>query len=100
MTETEISGLLERAAKEIERSGWCQGELSNEKGERCIFGSVMKAMRDSYYLDPPFSPAEIYKELSLRAQKMNAGVPIDPTSWNDMPGQTKENVLLCLRRSK
>ncbi len=97
MTKIEINGILKQAAKIIERSGWCQRELSNGKGERCIMGAVMKAVENNYHLDPPISPSEIYKEISLRAQKMNAGVPIPINDWNDMPGQTKENAICLLK---
>jgi hypothetical protein len=92
MTPREV---LLAAAELLERDGWCQGQLWDERGRRCASGAILFS---SLGVPPTPNP-----DLVDSARVMLFGhCPKDVLSiphWNDSPGQTAENVIATLRRA-
>ena len=87
--------ILERAANELDRSGWCQRISRNTAGQMCAEYAL------SYVCGEPFVHQLHYQ----RARWMLLGHIGFPrlvsslTRWNDAPGRTKEEVTAAMREA-
>lgn len=70
--------LLE-TAKVIERDGWCQGLLWDDKDKVCLIGALMRARVSADTLDA------VGKKVGTLAK------------WNDCPGRTMDEVISMLQ---
>ncbi len=81
----EIGECYLKAIEIIEQRGWCQGRLTNPKGEVCITGAIQIATYQSLELQGH----------TLNLLHKNLGTII--SKWNDAPERTKGEVIAKLK---
>lgn len=83
-TRTPVHRILARTADVIRERGWVQCAWTGEDGSVCMMMAVSIADTDgNVFIDA-------HEELARRTS------PLGPTSWNDAPGRTREEVLALL----
>lgn len=86
----EIGAILMRAADLLRGEvGWCQGQVADAAGNRCVLGALVVA---SIETDKP----HLWK-MSAAALRRSLGRA--PSVWNDQSGRTKEEVIEALERA-
>lgn len=94
---------LFRAAEILEDRGWCQGLLTNDRGEHCAVGALCVAleqqMRCNYGDLVRSGPLNIFAAyLPPGSDDRETGV-VKITRWNDNPERTAQEVITALRRA-
>lgn len=105
-TELENAGrLMRQVAQVIEDRGWTQGTVINSKGNICIRGGLFVTLTGRAYQQ---GLADIFENKILNSERhfmkwlkdnghtdlLSWGVP----GWNDMKGNTQEEVLRLMRK--
>lgn len=100
----EVADLLDAAADELVRRGWCQGyngdDGSDPDGCRvCADGALYAATTGDPWPDPADSDSN--RLLRLHARRVLREVADAPavTSWNDTKGRTAEQVVAAVRQA-
>lgn len=83
---TTISTACLRAIEVLRERGWCQGTLEDPKGHVCAMGAVNIAC--DYDIDLVYP--------TLRATEKTLGGTDHVADWNDLEGNTVENVIQLL----
>lgn len=92
------SECLDKAADLLRNRGWIQGSYRNKHGF-CLVGSLIYVSK--YYsgaCDGTLSDAKTAHHL-LEQYCTYGKNHINPASWNDIPGRTKQEVLTLLRNA-
>ena len=85
----EASKVLLRAADYIEKWGWCQYDLRDARGRVCLMGAIYSVAGEQGLMKDAI-------EKTLFAFNSFADGPL-PSTWDDAPGRTKEEVCAKLR---
>lgn len=110
MTPSEIA---ERINAVLDKKGWCQGSVTNTKGEVCLGGAFIIATthegRSFYRVNSPEDLLwkqlnwNLGPELGLPAGQVTISSEIRhqavAVAWNDQPGRSVEDVKLAVKQA-
>jgi hypothetical protein len=103
----EVARLLNTAADELERRGWCQGDFGDDGSDPdgcrvCLDGALYAATTGSPFPDPADSYGNQVlrfraRELIREAARISSIATV--TGWNDRRGRTAEQVIAAVRQA-
>lgn len=89
--------IYSRAADEIDRRGWIQGWFEAFGGAVCLLGGVQCGIWGMTCDHLPEDVETGWQEYSDAVGELFMYLNTGPSTWNDEPGRTKEEVLKVLR---
>ncbi len=85
--------VLREAAETLELVGWCQGILTNDRGQYCAAGAIRRAVNEGNYQNEGAAVTACVSAV----ETLEAEVGQTIVDWNDTPGRTSDEVIAAMR---